>query len=595
MTKISAVGSLNATPALTTMIEGEQAGGTSEHIELSAVLTLFKADADIVDLTDGGATTLHSHANPKLDDLAAPDDNTDLNATTSAHGLLLKATAPAANELNVVGIGNGETSYTNKDLFNTTDPANLGSVSSGTAVQASRSDHIHAMPSAADVGAVGTGNANWIDLTDGGTTTLHSHSGGGDISGTGIVGQVAEFVTDTKTLQAAKIIGPASNILTITNSAASTLALAITSAKILTLTAVDNYNITFPATLTVAGLEIANVFTSAQKINVNSTTAFFVEQDGVNDNVFVVDTTNARVGIGIASPLNKLHVYGNVAGEVSWRIDNPNTAANASALLDLRNGALGTADRILFFLSGTGYTAITGWTNAGVLTSQSNVTGGMIINAWVGGMHFETGGLGSGNERMTINTNGLVGIGVVAPLAILHTRLTTATTNAIVEVMRTEAISTGTVAAGFGVAHDFYLESATNASYRQAGRIAAYWKTATDASRKAALVLSAYDTAERIGFEIEASGTAAKLSFYGGTNVVRGAALTTQLTSITHTAPGTPDYAIQDLTDSSATATFGFATKDEGNTVLSVILNLQIRVAELEARLGSATGVNLFA
>jgi len=62
----------------------------------------------------------------------------------------------------------------------------------------------------------------------------------------------------------------------------------------------------------------------------------------------------------------------------------------------------------------------------------------------------------------------------------------------------------------------------------------------------------------------------------------KGAALTTQLTSITSTAPGTPDYAIQDLVNSSA---FGFVTKDEGNTVLSVIANLQTRVAELETRL----------
>lgn len=54
---------------------------------------------------------------------------------------------------------------------------------------------------------------------------------------------------------------------------------------------------------------------------------------------------------------------------------------------------------------------------------------------------------------------------------------------------------------------------------------------------------------------------------------------TTQLTSITHTAPGTPDYAIQDLTQ---TTPFGFVTKDEGNTLLSVVLNLQQRVAQLE-------------
>ena len=73
-----------------------------------------------------------------------------------------------------------------------------------------------------------------------------------------------------------------------------------------------------------------------------------------------------------------------------------------------------------------------------------------------------------------------------------------------------------------------------------------------------------------------------KVGFWGATPVVKPAALTTQLTSITHTAPGTPDYAIQDLTNSSA---YGFVTKDEGNTVLSVILNLQARLAQVEARL----------
>jgi hypothetical protein len=59
-------------------------------------------------------------------------------------------------------------------------------------------------------------------------------------------------------------------------------------------------------------------------------------------------------------------------------------------------------------------------------------------------------------------------------------------------------------------------------------------------------------------------------------------ALTAALTTITHTAPGTPDYAVQDLTNSGG---FGFATKDEGNTVLSVIARLQTRVNELETKL----------
>lgn len=60
------------------------------------------------------------------------------------------------------------------------------------------------------------------------------------------------------------------------------------------------------------------------------------------------------------------------------------------------------------------------------------------------------------------------------------------------------------------------------------------------------------------------------------------AALTVQKTTITHTAPGTEDFAIQGLT---STTPFGFVTADEGNTVLLVIANLQTRLAELETKL----------
>lgn len=56
--------------------------------------------------------------------------------------------------------------------------------------------------------------------------------------------------------------------------------------------------------------------------------------------------------------------------------------------------------------------------------------------------------------------------------------------------------------------------------------------------------------------------------FSVGTGVpgVQGAALTTQSTTITHTAPGTPDYAIQNVTQ---TSPFGFVTADEANTVFA--------------------------
>ena len=83
------------------------------------------------------------------------------------------------------------------------------------------------------------------------------------------------------------------------------------------------------------------------------------------------------------------------------------------------------------------------------------------------------------------------------------------------------------------------------------------------------------------------TATTQKLGFFNATPIVQPTEITDELTSITHTAPGSPDFAIQDLIDSGVASAFGFATKDEGNTVLSVILNLQARVNELETVLST--------
>lgn len=74
-----------------------------------------------------------------------------------------------------------------------------------------------------------------------------------------------------------------------------------------------------------------------------------------------------------------------------------------------------------------------------------------------------------------------------------------------------------------------------------------------------------------------------KIAFFGGTPVVKQAALTAQLTTITPAdAAGTPDYSIAAITNSSP---FGFSNAAEGITLLYVVRNLQVRLAEVEARL----------
>ena len=137
----------------------------------------------------------------------------------------------------------------------------LGTPSTLTAVTTNAvttSTHTHAVTGFEPIDAtiVRTGQANWIDLTDGGATTLHTHAapaGMGDVLDSGIVvGQLTKGITDSKHITAAAIIPPTSNILTLTNAAASTLALAITAGKTLTLTSTGDYNLTVPASGTAA-------------------------------------------------------------------------------------------------------------------------------------------------------------------------------------------------------------------------------------------------------------------------------------------------------------------------------------------------------
>lgn len=91
----------------------------------------------------------------------------------------------------------------------------------------------------------------------------------------------------------------------------------------------------------------------------------------------------------------------------------------------------------------------------------------------------------------------------------------------------------------------------------------------------------AFSDPELDGATVGATGGTA--GFFGKTPVVKAAALTTQLTSVTIAdAAGTPDYALSALTTSSP---YGLATKEEAVTLLYVIQNLQVRMAEAEFRL----------
>lgn len=207
-----------------------------------------------------------------------------------------------------------------------------------------------------------------------------------------------------------------------------------------------------------------------------------------------------------------------------------NTASNAnSKLIDLQAG--GTSR---FNIRADGTTFIPGGFYAGLTTAATTryLSSAMIL----------TSGLGAGSSfaRFTHNnstialdvlsnshvilqqTAGNIGLGIASPVTKLHAVETDAVTNAITNIVTVGHNSSGTPAANFGTGLLFQGESSTTEN-RDMGRVRTLWTTATDASRKARLVLSAFDTAERDGIAIEASGTAAMLGFFGGTPAAKPA------------------------------------------------------------------------
>lgn len=76
--------------------------------------------------------------------------------------------------------------------------------------------------------------------------------------------------------------------------------------------------------------------------------------------------------------------------------------------------------------------------------------------------------------------------------------------------------------------------------------------------------------------------SASLIGFWGTTPVNQPDALTAQSTTLTFTAATTADYAIQvPITASS----YGFPSTDEAQSILVVVKNLQVRLAEIEVDL----------
>jgi hypothetical protein len=165
--------------------------------------------------------------------------------------------------------------------------------------------------------------------------------------------------------------------------------------------------------------------------------------------------------------------------------------------------------------------------------------------------------LAASGAQMVLNKAGYLGIGTIAPAVRLHVISAT-------EQLRvgydTSIYWNATTAATTGVT-TFDAVGGTTPSFVFSDKVT-------------------FSTEVELDGDLNHDGT--NIGFFGVAPTTRQTELTDELTTITCTAPGTPDYAIQDLVN---IAGYGFVTKDEGNSVLKVIANLQTRVNELETKL----------
>jgi hypothetical protein len=262
---------------------------------------------------------------------------------------------------------------------------------------------------------------------------------------------------------------------------------------------------------------------------------------------------------------------------------------DTTRIIDKTSAALGVGGKLEFHGA---YTGTSTTTAAKINAAKTTATGG----EWGFDLVFLTrlNGSGSTTEHARLISNGGFTLTPQADaVQLIVTGFTTqAVATPITQFIRNDAAAgisamLGLTALGSGANGDggsvLYNGKSSTTAAQAMGSDQWLWVNATHASRTARRVFNVYDTAVREALRIEASGTAAMIGFFGVTSVVRPTALTTALTTVTCTVPGTPDYAIQDL----AAGGYGFVTADEAQSTIKVIANLQTRVGELETKLQS--------
>jgi hypothetical protein len=202
----------------------------------------------------------------------------------------------------------------------------------------------------------------------------------GPLATSGGIGVVsAQYVTLAvdATLTAERVLTGTANQITITDGGAgSTVTLALP----------QDYDT--GATPTLGGLTV----------NGNSATALLVEQDGVNDNVLIVDTANGRVGVNVA-PIQPLTVVGTIISADNF---TNNTSKGVRILAgQYASDAEPEGYTVLFAYSNSSLNTIDYGGGTGVANAATSIRFWTAANATTR----------TGTIRMWLGSNGYLGIG----------------------------------------------------------------------------------------------------------------------------------------------------------------------------------------